>query len=222
MALVNEKLDVIGKLTRHDVSNKISIIRNNVHLAKKRVKNNKIISEYLKSIESAINQTDKIFEFAKNYEKLGPEDMSFVNVGFSLKEARMLLSGLDGINLVNECDNLEVMADSLLIQVFYNLLDNSIKYAKNVDQIKLYYTEGNNNLSLIYEDNSNGISEGEKEKIFKEGYGKGTGYGLFLIRKICDSYNWIIKETGKQGKGAQFTITIPKTNEKGENYNFLQ
>ena len=223
LALVNEKLDVIGKLTRHDISNKITIIRNNVHLAIKRVKNNKIISEYLKSIESATNQTDKIFEFAKNYEKLGLEDMSFVNVGFSLKEARMLLSGLDGINLVNECDNLEVMADSLLIEVFYNLLDNSIKHAKNVDQIKLYYIEGNNNLSLIYEDNGNGISEGEKEKIFKEGYGKGTGYGLFLIRKICDSYNWIIKETGKQSKGAQFTIIIPKTNEKGEkNYNFLQ
>ncbi|MEM3054730.1 MAG: hypothetical protein QXM52_03375, partial [Candidatus Bathyarchaeia archaeon] len=52
--------------------------------------------------------------------------------------------------------------------------------------------------------------------LFKEGYGKGTGYGLYLIAKLCEMYGWKIQETGQYGKGAQFTITIPKTNEKGE------
>jgi signal transduction histidine kinase len=50
----------------------------------------------------------------------------------------------------------------------------------------------------------------------KEGYGKGTGYGLYLIRKICEVYGWTIRETGKQGIGARFTITIPKMNESGK------
>jgi len=50
-------------------------------------------------------------------------------------------------------------------------------------------------------------------KIFKEGYGKGTGYGLHLIRKICEVYGLTIKETGKHGKGAKFSITIPKMRE---------
>ena len=67
-----------------------------------------------------------------------------------------------------------------------------------------------NHLKLFYEDDGVGIPEDEKEKIFVEGYGKGTGYGLYLIRKICEAYGWTIQETGKQGKGAQFTITIPK------------
>jgi signal transduction histidine kinase len=32
-------------------------------------------------------------------------------------------------------------------------------------------------------------------------------------------YGWTIEETGESGKGAQFTITIPKTNQNGkENY----
>jgi signal transduction histidine kinase len=61
-----------------------------------------------------------------------------------------------------------------------------------------------------------GIPENEKNVIFKEGYGKNTGYGLYIIQKICESYGWTIKETGKHGKGAQFTITIPKTNKNGE------
>ncbi len=52
-----------------------------------------------------------------------------------------------------------------------------------------------------------------KKRFFKEGYGKGTGYGLYLIRKMCEVYGWTIEETGKHGKGAQFTITIPRISE---------
>ncbi len=50
----------------------------------------------------------------------------------------------------------------------------------------------------------------KKKKIFRERYGKGSGYGLYLIRKMCEAYGWTIKETGKHGKGAQFTMTLPK------------
>jgi len=74
-------------------------------------------------------------------------------------------------------------------------------------------------LKLVYEDDGVGIPEAEKEKIFREGYGKGTGYGLYLIKKMCEVYGWTIKETGKAGKGAQLTMTIPRLNESGrENY----
>jgi len=41
-----------------------------------------------------------------------------------------------------------------------------------------------------------------KKKIFNEGHGKGTGYGLYLIRKMREVYGWTIRETGKHGKGA--------------------
>ncbi|PVX25713.1 MAG: hypothetical protein CW691_03695 [Candidatus Bathyarchaeum sp.] len=64
---------------------------------------------------------------------------------------------------------------------------------------------------MIYEDNGVGIPEDEKEKIFGECYGKGTGYGLYLI-KSGETYGWTIQETGKKGKGAQFVMTIPKMN----------
>ncbi|MCK5631810.1 HAMP domain-containing histidine kinase, partial [Candidatus Bathyarchaeota archaeon] len=66
-----------------------------------------------------------------------------------------------------------------------------------------------------------GIPEDEKGNIFKEDYGKGTGHGLYLIKQMCEVYSWTIKETSKEGKGAQFAITIPKMNENGKrNYQF--
>lgn len=70
-------------------------------------------------------------------------------------------------------------------------------------------------ISVKRNKNSLSVLKGKEKKIFEEGYGKGTGYGLYLIRKMCEVYGWAIQETGKPGKGAQFTIIIPKMNESG-------
>ncbi|MBU7024696.1 MAG: ATP-binding protein, partial [Theionarchaea archaeon] len=84
-----------------------------------------------------------------------------------------------------------------------------LKHGKTVTKIRLYYQIKNSNLNLVYEDDGEGISTSEKEKIFLEGYGKDTGYGLYIIRKICETYRWIVKETGDHSKGVQFTMVIP-------------
>ena len=124
---------------------------------------------------------------------------------------------MDDMKLVKECQGLFVMADSLLRQLFYNLIQNSLRHGTEVNQIRVYYKEvENGQLELVYEDDGVGIPMDEKEKIFKEGYGKGTGYGLYLIRKICEAYGWEIQETGVPNKGARFVMTLPKTNKDGE------
>ena len=107
-------------------------------------------------------------------------------------------------------------ADSLLDTLFYNLIDNTLKHGENVSKIRIYIEEDKEWLKLIYEDDGAGIPEDEKEKIFGEGYGKGTGVGLHIIKILCKIYGWNIQETGKHGKGAQFTITIPETKKSGQ------
>ena len=214
---INEKLGVVGKLTRHDARNKLSVMANNVYLAKQKLAANHSSLEYLGDIESAIDQMEKIFDFARTYEMLSVEELSYMNVEKSVDEAAILFSGLAGAKLVNKCQGLTVMADSLLRQLFYNLIDDTLKHGEKVSQIRVYYEEGEDQLKLVYEDDGVGIPEDEKEKIFGEGYGKGTGYGLYLIKKICEAYSWTIRETGKLGKGAKFTMTIPKTNKNGKN-----
>jgi PAS domain S-box-containing protein len=216
LVAINEKLGVVGKLTRHDARNKLSVIANNVYLAKQRLAADHTTLEYLGDIESAIDQMEELFDFAKTYEMLGIEELSYMNVEKSVNEAAILFSGLSSVKLVNECQGLTVMADSLLRQLFYNLIDDTLKHGEKVSQIRVYCKEGEDQLKLIYEDDGIGVPNDEKEKIFNEGYGKGTGYGLYLIKKICEAYGWTIRETGKSGKGAQFTIGIPKMNKNGK------
>jgi len=214
---LNEKLSVVGKLTRHDIRNKLQVVTSNAYLAQQMLTDDHETTKYLGEIESACEQTERILDFASTYEKLGVDELAFVNVAKSLEETVSLFPDLDGVEVVYGCDGLTVLADSLLRQLFYNLIDNSLKHGKKVSQIRVYYEEaGNDKLKLVYEDDGVGIRKAEKEKIFKEGYGKDSGYGLYLIRKMCEVYGWTIQETGKQGKGAQFTITIPKENDSGK------
>jgi sensor domain CHASE-containing protein/two-component sensor histidine kinase len=218
LEMLNEKLGVVGSLTRHDVRNKLAIIANNLYLAKKKLEGNSDILENFDAINVAIDKVDKIFEFAKTYEKVGAEELTYIDVKQIIQEA-IMIQELNDINLVNECDGLTVLADSLLRQLFFNLIENTVKYGEKVSQIRVYYKNKEDELQLIYEDNGVGIPETEKELIFKEGNGKGTGYGLYLIRKICQAYGWTIKETGKQGEGARFVMILPKTNKnKEKNY----
>ncbi len=217
---MEEKLRVVGKLTRHDVRNKLSVITGNTYLAKKKLNENHKAMEFLGKIDSACRQVERIFDFAGNYERLGIEELSYVRVTETLQEAISLFSDLQGVEVVNDCNELKVRADSLLTQIFYNLIDNSLKYGEKTSQIRIsFQMTRKNGLQLIYEDNGIGIPKGEKKKIFKEGYGRGTGYGLYLIKKICQVYGWTIQESGDYRKGARFVATIPRNSEEGkENY----
>jgi len=220
---MNEKLRVVGGLTQHDVRNKLSTMLGRIYLVKEKLSDYHEALVDLDEVQSAIGEAERILDFARIYETLGIEDLTDVNVSDKIKEAISLRpevqSALQGVKIVDETKGLTVLADSLVRHLFYNLIHNSIMHGQNVGQITIRYSQGNEGLKLICEDNGVGINKVEKEKIFEKGYGKGTGFGLYLIRMICEVYGWTIKETGKARKGAQFTMTIPRLNESGrENY----
>ena len=219
--LLNEKLRVVGSLTRHDVGNKLMTAKSNVYLLKRRVGDNPELAKYFDAIDCALAASDRLFEFSRLYEKIGSEKLSKENVFESFNQAIALVKNLGNVQVVNECQGLQVIADSLLKQLFYNFIDNSLKHGEKLTQICLRYVENVYGLKLFYEDNGVGISEESKIKLFEAGFstGKGSGLGLYLIKKMMDVYGWTITEEGEPGKGAKFIITIPELSKKGnENY----
>lgn len=208
--LLNEKLSVTGSLTRHDVRNKLGAITGYLHVIKKRFGDKVELQQYVLQMNEIIRNIVRILDFAKTYEMLGNQERTFVDVGKMVQDAASFFTDLNGVTIVNECNGFNVSADSLLMEVFHNLIDNSLKYGRTLTQIRVY-TEKNddNSVSLIYEDNGVGIDSGVKEMIFRKGFGQGTGYGLYLIKRICEMYGWSIQECGEFGKGVRFVISLP-------------
>ena len=225
IADLNEKLRVVGSLTRHDVRNKLSTVTAYAYLLKKRHSDQLDIVEGLGKMEQAVKQTSRIFDFAKMYEQIGEEELTYVDAEEKLKEAVALFS--EPIPTVkNECHGSKVLADSFLRQMFFNFIDNTIKYGKKTKTIRVHFERADQeSIKLIYEDDGVGVPSENKPRLFSGVFSTGgsTGFGLFLIKKMMDVYGWQIQENGTPGEGAKFTITIPKLNKSGkENYQFTQ
>ncbi|MGN6645290.1 MAG: PAS domain S-box protein [Cytophaga sp.] len=113
-------------------------------------------------------------------------------------------------------------APVLLNQLFYNLINNSIKFAKaDVPPQILVSSEtiaaGHISLFRItVQDNGIGFDAEMADQIFetftrlnsKDKY-EGTGLGLSLCKKIVERHNGSIVATGSKGVGATFVITLP-------------
>jgi PAS domain S-box-containing protein len=205
---LNEKMKVVGGLTRHDVKNKHMAIKAHIYMLRKKFGDNPELIKHLEGIDLAVNQSEKIFEFSRLYEKIGAEEFLITNVGESLEEAIKLLPEVGGVKIVNECQPLTVLADSMLRQLFYNLVDNSLKHGKKVTEIRLSYIQEKGITRIVYEDNGAGIAFGDKDRIFEGFTTGGSGLGLKLAKKMIEAYGWSVRENGVPGIGARFEITI--------------
>jgi PAS domain S-box-containing protein len=212
--LLNEQLNVTSGLTRHDIRNKLTALTFKAYLAKKRSKENPEMLSYLTDIEAIGNNIARLLEFAKTYELLGTQEQVQVNVGKIVADAVSLFVDLKGVTVVNECEDIEVNANSLLLELFHNMIDNSLKYGPpKITEIRIYAgINHEGDTQLVYEDNGNGIDPQIKDRLFEKGVTtKGTGYGLWLIRRICEMYGWSVNENGIYGQGVRFVMTIPNS-----------
>ena len=114
-----------------------------------------------------------------------------------------------GITFQSEFKYTEVYADPLLEKVFYNLVDNAVRYGEKITTISIYSNISDKGFSLVFEDDGIGVEPGQKREIFKRGVGKNTGMGLFLTKEILAITGISIEENGIYGKGARFEIRIP-------------
>jgi PAS domain S-box-containing protein len=219
LVLVNEKVEVVGSLTRHDVRNKLSAMTGYAYLLKKKHADQADILDGVSKMEQAVKDIVAIFDFAKMYEQLGVEELKYINAEKALNEAIALFSGSSSLEFINDYHGLSLLADSLLTQLFYNLIDNSLKHGEKVTKIRVHYEKADQDeLIVVFEDDGVGISAENKPKLFKEGFSTGgsSGHGLFLMRKMMSVYGWSIQENGELGKGAKFTMTIPRINQNGK------
>jgi signal transduction histidine kinase len=108
-------------------------------------------------------------------------------------------------------NNPEIFANPLFEKVFYNLIDNALRYGgAGMKTIRVSSQESDTSLAIVCEDDGVGITDEDKKKLFRKGFGKHTGLGLFLSREILAITGITITENGVPGKGARFEITVPK------------
>ncbi|MDH5400071.1 MAG: HAMP domain-containing histidine kinase [Cyclobacteriaceae bacterium] len=117
-----------------------------------------------------------------------------------------------------------VFADRLhLTNVFYNLLDNAIKYSKEPAEITLKTWCIGGILHMAVEDKGIGISQEHIRRIFSRFFRvptgnlhdvKGFGLGLSYVRLIINALGGEVKAQSTPGEGSTFHVTLPLKGKK--------
>lgn len=106
-----------------------------------------------------------------------------------------------------------------LTNVFYNLMDNAIKYSGPQAAITVSCTSLKDQVTVKIEDNGPGIAKIYQERIFERFFRipenpdihtvKGTGLGLHYVKEIINRHGGKIEVSEGAKKGAVFTIYLP-------------
>jgi signal transduction histidine kinase len=207
IVLANKKLNLLNNITRHDILNTITALLGCVDMANA-TKVPAEREEFLSQIKELTRIIQRQIEFTREYQSVGVNAPSWQNLGEVLNRTIVNFAG-SGIMFVGEIENTEVYADPLLEKVFYNLIDNAIRYGEHIRTVRFYYQISDVGLILTCEDDGIGIPDAEKVQIFEQGVGKNTGMGLFLTREILLITGITIRENGRFGQGARFEMLIP-------------
>lgn len=110
---------------------------------------------------------------------------------------------------------------SVLSEVLYNLVDNSIKYNKDNGSVTIKVTDGYDEAAVCVSDTGIGIGTADRERVFERFYRAdkshnketgGTGLGLSIVKHGVLFHKGHVELESELGKGTKITFVLPKNN----------
>lgn len=104
--------------------------------------------------------------------------------------------------------------------ILNQMLLNSVKYKSSQPVFYIYTERKKDGVLLALEDNGAGILSEELSRIFEKGftgsngrdYGRSTGMGLYLCRKLCDKLGIGLWAESEYGRGTRMFLEFPISN----------
>ena len=124
------------------------------------------------------------------------------------------------IKIISERD-IVLYADRMhFTNIISNLLENAVKYSAENGLIKISYGQTKKgSVTISIKDNGCGISKYDQKFIFDKFYRSrevidnhipGMGLGLAYVELLVKAHDGKVSVNSEEGKGAEFTITLPQ------------
>ncbi|MCH5197837.1 MAG: HAMP domain-containing histidine kinase [Oscillospiraceae bacterium] len=146
---------------------------------------------------------------------------TFLGFEKKLSEKQIEILGIESLGKVY------VSADeTLLSQIFFNLVDNAVKFTPEYGIITVHVYEEKKNAVIKIKNTGRGIPEDELEFVFDRFYkvdksrgldAKGFGLGLYIVKSIIELHHGTIKVDSTLNEYTEFSVTLPLKSSAEEN-----
>ncbi len=211
----------------HELKTPLTILKGEMEIALRGAADAEMMREV---IESSLEEVERMSSIVKNLldlTKIGVEKeavtLEAVHLEIVLMERfdHFRRFALDrGVSLkVVKNERAVVEADPLRIgQLFYNLIDNAIKYTGRGGEVRLSVSREGDKALFMVQDTGVGIKGEDLPHIFDRFYrvdearsreAGGAGLGLSICREIAETYGGVISAKSTRGAGTAFTVLLP-------------
>ena len=180
---VNEKLNLLSSITRHDILNQLTALAAYLDLSLYHVDND-TLRDFISKEQKIAAIIDREINFTRDYQNLGVQAPVWHNVRETI-EPGGVFAPPRYVKIEVGFSDIEIFADPLLEKVFFNLIDNALRYrGGKMSAICFSALMAEKSLVIVCEDDGVGVPAEDKQHIFERGFGHHTGLGLFLSREI--------------------------------------
>ena len=232
LQVYKETMSSFMSIASHDLKGPLTVMKTGMALLK-RTKPTELQQTVINDIEQAVERASRLVSTYLDIQKL--EDGHTLTISprkVSLKrllqsEINLIMAPIDERRKatfdfqVQVPDDVEIMGDpSRLSQIFGNLIENAVKYSPQGGTVNLRWSQNERYDKVTIADQGLGMSEEGQKKLFarfvrleQDHSIRGTGLGLFIVRRLVESHGGKIEVESQEGEGTIFHVFLPSGQE---------
>lgn len=223
LARSNAELQQFAYVASHDLQEPLRMVASYTQLLGKRYKGklDNDADEFIEYAVDGVNRMQRLIDDLLEYSRVSSEKTLFEQTDCTVVMAQVrktLSTSIQEQQAVITHDLLPILEakESLLAQVFQNLIGNAIKFhGDTIPKIHVHAKQLSDGWEFSITDNGIGIPQDQLDRIFsifqrlhsRDEY-PGTGIGLALCKRIVEKHDGKIWVQSEPGKGSTFYFTI--------------
>lgn len=215
-----ERFATIGLLAggvAHELRQPLNILRTSAYyLLRAKKPSPEKTAEHLERIERQVALADRVIHAMSTFVKRPAPEVVPVSIARSLDEAleaNFMPSGIEvSIDCPEDLDPLPADFGQLQI-VLGNLFRNASDAMPEGGRLSITVRDDGERVDIAVADTGEGIEVSDLERVTEPLYttkARGMGLGLAITRAIIEKHGGAIRVASEPGKGATFTVTLPR------------